>query len=82
MKNKFEIYADRYKVIGLNVSHYRKIRGITQMKLAELAGVSLSWITHIENGAYNVSLYTLFLIADVLDIHWSKLFISPDNDTI
>ena len=41
-----------YKSIGLRIKRYRLLRGKSQEQLAEMAGLSRSHISYIENGIY------------------------------
>lgn len=61
---------DRFIQIGIAISTLRKIRGLSQEKLAEKANVSRSLISTIEapNMAHSFSLEVLFDIADALEI--------------
>lgn len=72
MDNK---YIKNYKIIGLNIAYYRKLRGLTQLQLAELVNVSRTHISNIEapNMPTSISLEKLLDIADVLDIPPSYL---------
>ena len=52
------------------IVHYcRKQSGLTQQKLAELAGVGKTAIFDIEKGKETVQLNTLLKVLDVLNIH-------------
>lgn len=66
MQDEFKEY---YKMIGLKVSYYRKIKGLTQEQLAEKMNVSTSFLGQIEAPNINksISLSTLFRIAQALD---------------
>ena len=68
-------HEQEYKMIGLNVAYYRKLKGISQMQLADLIGLSRTHISNIEapNMPTAVSLDTLLDIADTLDIPAKKL---------
>ena len=68
-------HEQEYKMIGLNVAYYRKLKGISQMQLAELIGLSRTHISNIEapNMPTAVSLDTLLDIADTLVIPAKKL---------
>lgn len=73
-----EQYRERYRIMGLRIAMYRKMRGYTQEQFAERIGKSWSFISQIEanNGVKikGISLDTLFCIAEVLDIPVGKLF--------
>ncbi len=77
-----EIYKDKYIKLGLKISYYRKLRGITQEILAEIIGKDPSYIGQIEapNICKAISLDTLFDIALALNIEPSK-FLDFENDT-
>lgn len=65
----------QYKRIGLNIAYYRKLKGITQLQLAEHINISRTHMSNIEapNMPTSISLDTLLDIADVLDIPVSNL---------
>ncbi len=71
-------YREKFRVLGLKIAYYRKLRGLTQEQLAEAIGRSVSFVSQIEaNNSPNVkgvSLETLFLISEKLNIPASKLF--------
>lgn len=75
-----EKYFDKYKMIGLKISYYRKLRGITQEQLAEKIDKNLAFIGAVEAPNVNrtVSLDTLFDIADALDVPAYK-FLTEDE---
>lgn len=68
-------HLDKYKRLGLKISYYRKVKGMTQEQLAEELGKSFSFIGAVEapNIDRTISLDTLFDISDVLEIPASKL---------
>ena len=37
-----------YKMIGLNIAYYRKLAGLSQLQLAESAGISRTHMSNIE----------------------------------
>lgn len=57
-------------MIGLNIAYYRKLKGITQLQLAEYINISRTHMSNIEapNMSTSISLETLLDIADALDI--------------
>jgi transcriptional regulator with XRE-family HTH domain len=75
-----EKYYDKYKHIGLKISYYRKLRGLTQEQLAEMIDKNLAFIGAVEAPNVNrtVSLDTLFDIADALNVEPYKLLKSDD----
>lgn len=54
--------------IGLNITIIREQRGLTQEKLAELAGLHRAYIGQIERGEKNIGLRNLEKISKALDI--------------
>ena len=62
------------KNFGKNLQKYRKYRGFTQEKLAELIGVDVTSISSIETGKYFPSADNLSKLADVLQVQFSDLF--------
>ena len=71
MKNK---NFDTWLAIGLNILHYRKEQGLTQMQLAEKCELSRNHIQRIETAASSCTLDTLIDIAEALNIPLKKLF--------
>jgi len=73
-----ENYRERFRVLGLKIAYYRRLRGMTQEQLAEAIGRSVSFVSQIEanNSAAvkGISLETLFLICDQLSVSMSRLF--------
>ena len=65
-------YRERYRLLGLKISLYRKLRGFTQEEFAEKIDLSVSFISQIEanNGKRirGISLNTLFRMAEALEI--------------
>ena len=56
------------KALGANIKRYRADKGITALRLAEQAGVSLSHINNIESASANASAEVLVRIANALEI--------------
>lgn len=54
--------------IGTRIAHIRKMRGYTQEKLAELADISIQFLSDIENDKKNMTVKTLKHIAESLDV--------------
>ena len=68
--------ANQYRQLGLTIAYYRKLRGMTQMQLAEYTNLSRTHISNLEapNMPTSISLDTLFEIAEILDVPVSKFF--------
>lgn len=62
------------KNFGKNLQKYRKYKGLTQEKLAELVGVDVTSISAIETGKYFPSADNLAKIVEVLQIQFVDLF--------
>ena len=75
-----EKYNEKYRRIGLKISYYRKLRGMTQEQLAEKIDKNLAFIGAVEAPNINraASLDTLFDIAEALDIEPYTLFVEDD----
>ncbi|MCI8955473.1 MAG: helix-turn-helix transcriptional regulator [Eubacterium sp.] len=68
--------TDLYKVIGTNIKKYREQAKLTQVQLAELAKISISYLSKIEAARCNKSLSISVLnqIANVLDVDIIEFF--------
>lgn len=75
MTGKYK-HQEKYIRLGLNIAYQRKLKGFTQLQLAEAVNISRTHISNIEapNITTSVSLETLFDIADVLEIPVDVLF--------
>ena len=67
---------NEFRLLGLTIAYYRKLRGLTQAELAEATNLSRTHISNIEapNGKTSISLTKLFDIADVLEVPVKDLF--------
>ena len=75
---------DRFIRLGIAIAALRKIRGLSQEKLAEKAGISRSLMSVIEapNTAHSFSMEVFFDIADALAVDPADLLnatIFPDS---
>lgn len=79
MKSDFSL---EYKMIGLNISYYRKLKGYTQLELADRVNISRTHISNIEapNMHTSISLEVLLSIAKELNIPAYKLLITPTEE--
>ncbi len=62
-----------YKMIGHRMRSIRKLRKLTQAELAEYTGLSVPYISHIENGIKQVSLQALVKVAEALECTADRL---------
>ncbi len=67
---------NEFRLLGLTIAYYRKLRRLTQAELAEATNLSRTHISNIEapNGKTSISLNKLFDIADVLEVPVKDLF--------
>ena len=67
---------NEFRLLGLTIAYYRKLRGMTQADLAEATQLSRTHISNIEapNGKTSISLNNLFDIAEVLEVPMKDLF--------
>ena len=65
---------DLAKIIGLRIRNYRTQQGLSQEKLAELAGCHPTYIGQLERGEKNATLESIDKVASSLKISLSKLF--------
>lgn len=67
-------YFDEYKALGLNIAHYRKDRGYTQIQLAEIIDIDRSHMSAIEIAKVGPSLDVIFKICEALEVSPKDLF--------
>ena len=72
----FENDTDLYHIIGTNIKYYREQSRLTQIQLAEQAGISISYLSKIEATGCNKSLSISVLnqIANVLNVEINEFF--------
>ena len=68
-------YGEKLIALGLNIAYYRKLRLLTQEKLAEKANVSISTIRKLENPNLfmGIAFEKICRLATALDITESEL---------
>lgn len=66
--------SDIAKIIGQRIRNYRTQKGLSQEKLAELAGCHPTYIGQLERGEKNTTLESVEKIASAMDISLSELF--------
>ena len=63
------------KRIGARIRHFRKLNGLTQQDLADLAGLgSGSRVSDYERGGYRIGLEVLLRFSKALNVSLSDLF--------
>lgn len=65
--------SKKKRTLGSTLRHYREMSGLTQLELADGAGLDRSYIGHIELGNRFPTVDTIKELASVLDIHWTML---------
>lgn len=60
-------------VFGKRVRAVRKAKKISQERLAELSGLHPTYISDIERGKVNASIYSCFMITNALGVSLSEL---------
>ena len=62
------------KKFGAKLAYIRKSKKLSQMKLAEIVNMNFNYIGQIERGEANVTIHTMKIIANALDIELRELF--------
>ena len=65
------------KFLGEKIRKLRKEKKISQEKLAELSELHPTYISNIEQGKVNASIYSYYMIAKALNIPFSGLISLP-----
>lgn len=73
--------SDIAKTIGQRIRNYRTQKGLSQDKLAELAGVHPTYIGQLERGEKNATLESIERITSALKISLSDLFEKIDEQS-
>jgi len=62
------------KRFGTKLAYVRKSKKLSQIKLGEMVDMNFNYIGQIERGEANVTIKTMILLADALDVELSDLF--------
>ncbi|MDO3411486.1 helix-turn-helix transcriptional regulator [Saccharibacillus sp. CPCC 101409] len=65
---------DFIRMVGEQIRKHRKLRGLTQERLAEMSGLSFSYVSDVERGTRNISLESLGKLVYALSIKPAQLF--------
>lgn len=65
---------DKYEMLGINISFYRKVNKFTQLQLCEILDIDRSYLSKIELGNVGVSLDIIFKLSDILEVPVDKFF--------
>lgn len=69
-----------YVKIGQRVRKYRKAKGLSQEALAEIVGISVTHMSHVETGNTKLSLQVLVDVAKALDVGCDNLLFDGPSD--
>lgn len=69
-----DLNKDIEKKFGAKLAYIRKSRRLSQMKLAEIVNMNFNYIGQIERGEANVTIKTMKLLANALEVELSVLF--------
>lgn len=67
-------HKQKYRLLGLNIAYYRKLKGYTQEAFAEKLNVDRTTVSKVELATCGVSLDLLFDISELLNIPTNQLF--------
>lgn len=62
------------KRFGAKLAYVRNAKKLSQMKLAEIVNMNFNYIGQIERGEANVTMKTMKILADALDVEVKTLF--------
>lgn len=65
---------DLEKRFGAKLAYIRKAKKLSQMKLAEKVDMNFNYIGQIERGEANVTIKTMKVLADALEVEVKTLF--------
>ena len=74
MPINMEINKDIEKKFGAKLAYVRKSRKLSQIKLAEIVDMNFNYIGQIERGEANVTIKTMKILANALDVELKTLF--------
>jgi transcriptional regulator with XRE-family HTH domain len=78
--NKREKVLDARTLLALNVLQLRTRMGVSQEKLAELAGFHRTYVSQVERRVANTTADNIQKIADTLVVPVSRLFQLPEDE--
>ena len=67
------------KILGEKIRTVRKTKKISQERLAELSGLHPTYISNIERGKVNASIYSFYMVSNALGIPFSELISFPSG---
>ena len=69
-----EINKDIEKKFGAKLAYVRKSKKLSQIKLAEIVDMNFNYIGQIERGEANVTIKTMIVLANALNVELKTLF--------
>lgn len=60
--------------VGARIRHYRKLKGLSQEELAEVANLHRTYIGSCERGERNITIVNLAVICEKLDVSLHDFF--------
>ena len=72
---------DMRRLVGRNVRRARERAGLSQEQLAVRAGVSQQYVSTVENGRRNVTVVSLYILAQQMDATPVEL-LTPDDEAL
>ena len=69
-----DLNKDIEKKFGAKLAYIGKSKRLSQMKLAEIVNMNFNYIGQIERGEANVTIKTMKLLANALEVELSVLF--------
>lgn len=69
-----DLNKDLEKKFGAKLAYARKSKKLSQMKLAEIVDMNFNYIGQIERGEANVTIGTMKLLANALEVEMKELF--------
>jgi len=70
---------DPLVLFGLRLRELRKIKGISQEKLALLSDIARSYLGEVERGKRNIALLNIYKLANALGVEPSELLKQPES---
>lgn len=69
-----ELNKNIERKFGARLAYARKLRKLSQMKLAEMVDMNFNYIGQIERGEANVTIKTMTALANALEVELKDLF--------
>jgi len=70
---------DMRKLVGRNFGRFRREKGFTQERFAEVSGFTQQYVSDLERGRRNPTVVTLFHLASALGVSHNDL-VTPDDE--